>query len=487
MKISIPIFLALFASGSLCNISAAVPIPLNPPEFRLIYDYSRRVDITTPAARLHHSIAPYLLDTIENNNPTIATFRNPSADQVLLLLFPSGDFRSAKYARGLGYKSIRGGIAAAPFERISIFTNFYLDEKLSKDPNYTGEKWRGLAGEMENAFIFYGGNNIEILAGRFSSNWGPGNESLILSSTARPMDALSLRIKWHRLFFTSQFGQLQRLISPDSATTFENRFFSAHRLDIKLSENFYLGLFESIIYGGKGRSFEIPYINPLMLFHSVQLNDNVDDNTFFGLDFAFFIKSRHKIYGQLLIDDFQIDHKESSDNEPNELGATLGFHSLNLFGLFDLRGEYLRINNRVYNQFLSRNRYVNRGRLIGNNFGPDGDRWSISFEKWLHPDSRLALGLSYQRKGEGKFNDNWTTPWLSSESDYSETFPTGIVERTLTAQFGFEGYLNKYIFLDSKAGLEHIANFAHTKNDNRSIPFISLRITACLTKAFKIL
>jgi len=480
MKFSILLLFTLLLAGAISDLCATALVPPNIPEFKLMYDYSRREDISTPGSRLEHNIAPYMLNTTGLKNAVAARQERLNAEKVLLYLFPSVDFRAAEYSRGRDYKSARGGFIAAPSEKIYILTDYFLDEKLAKDPDYTGHKWRGFAGEVENAFIFYGGHRVEIMAGRFSSNWGPEGESLILSSTARPMDAVSARLKWGRLFFSSQFGQLQRFASPDSIGAFDNRYFSAHRLDIRLSNNFNVGLFESAIYGGKGRNFEISYINPLMFFHSIQLNDNVDDNTLFGADFTYFIRNRHKIYGQLLIDDYQIDHKESSDNEPNEIGILLGFHSLNIFNFLDLKGEYLRINNRVYNQFLSRNRYVNRGELIGNNFGPDGDRCSLSAEKWLQSENRVSFGVSYRRKGEGRYNDKWRAPWLFSGSDYDEPFPTGVVEKKFAAEFGFEGYPNKYIFVDANAGIEHIVNFAHMENDDRTNPFISIRLSFLL-------
>lgn len=480
MKFLILLLFSLFLAGAISDLYATALVPPNIPEFGLMYDYSRRMDISTPGARLDHNIAPYALDITGMKNAMAASLEHFNTEKALLYLFPSIDLRATKYSRGQGYKSARGGIIASPAEKFYIFTGYYLDEKLAKDSNYTGQKWRGFAGEVENAFLFYGGHRIEIMAGRFSSNWGPESKSLILSSTARPMDALSVRLKWGRLFFASQFGQLQRLSSPDSMDTFDNRYFSAHRLDIRLSNNFNLGLFESIIYGGKGRNFEISYINPLMFFHSVQLNDNVDDNTLFGADFAFFIQNRHKIYGQLLVDDFQIDHKKSSDNEPNEIAILLGFHSLHIFDFFDLKGEYLRIDNRVYNQFLSRNRYANRGELIGNDFGPDGDRWSLIAEKWFQTENRVSLNVSYQRKGSGKYNDKWSAPWLFSGADYDEPFPTGVVEKKFATEFGFEGYPNKYIFVDSKVGVEHIINFAHAEDDDRTNPFVSFRLSFIL-------
>ena len=226
-------------------------------------------------------------------------------------------------------------------------------------------------------------------------------------------------------------------------------------------------------------------MNPFMFFHSVQLNDKVDDNTFFGIDLECFIHDRHKIFGQLLIDDYQIEHKERSDNEPNEIGFLLGLQSLNLFDFFDFRGEYLRINNRVYNQFLSRNRYLNRGRLIGNDFGPDGDRWFLTVEKWLSPGRRVGFNLVYQRKGEGGYNDAWSAPWFE-EIAFKDKFPSGVVEKKVSGALRFEGYLINYLYINAAGGVEHIINLGHIIRDDRSQAFASFRLTFCIGANLKI-
>jgi hypothetical protein len=172
-------------------------------------------------------------------------------------------------------------------------------------------------------------------------------------------------------------------------------------------------------------------LNPLLFFHSVQLNNNSDDNTFLGCDISFYLHNRHKFYGQLLIDDFQIDKKEPGDYEPDEIGYLVGFESISFPGGIDIGLQYCRIANRTYNQIFERNRYLHDGELLGYPLGPDGDQLLLRLAHWFNYDKKGELELEYRRQGIGNVTDPWTQPWLDSPGQYSEPFPTGTVEKFL--------------------------------------------------------
>lgn len=457
---------------------ASVFLPVGPAEYRFIYDAARRSEISGGFYYFNYNIAPYDLAEIQIDHPLSSYRANLNQDNIGAFVLLAEDFRSAKYSRGEGFESIRGGVMARPFERLFIYSSFLLDERTADNPEYSGKKWRGLAGEVETAFMAYSGRNFDILFGRFGSFWGPASQSLVLSSTAKPMDACSFRLRWGKLHFAYQLGKLNRLVGEaDAKGIFENRYFAGHRIDLRLFDNLNIGLFETIIFGGAGRNLEFSYLNPLLFFHAVQLNEDVNDNTFLGLDICYYLGNRYKIFGQILIDDYQIDDKSQGDNEPDEVGFILGFHSLDLFDLFDLNAEYLRITNRTYNQNQKRNIYVNRGELIGHSFGPDGDRVSLSLDKWFEYKRKVSLNLSYQRKGEGRYDDEWNEPWFEVEGDYSEPFPTGVVEKTWSGSLRFAGFINDVVFLDLESGVRGVRDFAHVDGDNRTIPFFSLRFS----------
>lgn len=459
---------------------------MNQPEYRFIYELSRRYETAGVFFDNQHNIAPYDFSRLKLSHPLSGHYEGIDGRHISLFGFLSEDFRTAENQRAEAYESIRGGITARPHERLYLYANFFFDEKKHDDPGYTGKKWRGVAGEVENAFMAYTAGRLDIFLGRYSSFWGPAEQSLIFSSTARPMDAFSFRLRWKKIHFTYQFAKLSRINSPDTGDVFENRYFAGHRLDFRPWKNLQIGLFETVLFGGPGRNVDLTYLNPIMFYHAVQLNEDVDDNTFVGLDVAWYLNRRHKFYGQLMIDDMQVDDEAIGDQEPDEIGYMVGVQSLDVFDLFDIRAEYLKITNRTYNQKQDRNRYDNRGMLIGHEFGCDGDRIGLTMTRRFDNYAKLALDLSYQRRGEGRYDDPWSEPWREYDGDYSEPFPTGVVEKRYKSAVTASGFYHDLIFVRFEGGLEHFENFDNTAGDDRTVPYLDIRLSFIFNHLVKI-
>ncbi len=470
------ILVALLISGA---AQAGVLIPTNFPEYQFIYDYARRLEFTDMALRSENLVQPITSEALAFPYPFQTHFA--AIDVSTLRLFGSLAEESffARQSRARVYESFRGGMSAAPLRNLTIHGEFRIDEKLAKAPDYRGKKWRGFAGEVNTAYLHYKSDRWDITLGRFVSNWGPANRSLVLSSSARPMDALLGRMQWGRFRLSFQMGQLNRLEStlPDSTIQIQNRYFAGHRLDIKLHRNLHLGLFETIIFGGYGRSFDLAYLNPLLFFHSVQLNNNSDDNTFLGCDISFYLHNRHKFYGQLLIDDFQIDKKEPGDYEPDEIGYLVGFESISFPGGIDIGLQYCRIANRTYNQIFERNRYLHDGELLGYPLGPDGDQLLLRLTHWFNYDKKGELELEYRRQGLGRVTDPWTQPWLDSPGQYSEPFPTGTVEKFLRIGLGGAILIRERLFVDFDSGVRIYKNLYHQNGNSRTLPYFGGKLS----------
>ncbi|MBN2227206.1 MAG: hypothetical protein JW763_07555 [candidate division Zixibacteria bacterium] len=467
--------------------SANLLLPINTPEFQFAYDLAHRDEIAKGPDRLEYAVAPYRLLELPAAVPVIHQAHNLHGDRLRMFLLATEDVTSRKYARAEGYEYLRGGVMTTLSPHWSMYVNFLFDEKLADDPDYTGKKWRGLAGEVENAFVAGTYGNVDIIFGRFGVGWGPAAQSLVLSSTACTMDALSVRVRWNRFYFTYQAGKLDgSQIRRDSSTVTINRCFAGHRLDFRAVDQLYIGLFETVIFGGEGRAYEPAYLNPINFYHAWQLNEDTDDNTLLGFDLRYYIGNRHKAYAQMLFDDFQVDDEAQGDQEPNEIGMLCGIQSLDWFGDYDFKIEYVRITNRTYNQSNPYNRYLNRDNLIGHPFGCDGERVDFTCTRWLAPTRRARLELSYQRRGEGRVDDVWTEPWMDIEGEYNEPFPTGTVETTYSGALSFSGFVRSFAYVDLTAGIERIENYGHIQNDHRTVPFVNSRLTVLLSTILRL-
>jgi hypothetical protein len=330
-------------------------------------------------------------------------------------------------------------------------TRYMVDENLAKDSEYGGKVWRGFAGDAAQAYLAFDLPYFKMLLGRERVAWGQKSTGgLILSESAFPLDMLEIQGGWGVFQGSSFIAFLSSIQTADASGELvrENRYISGHRISLDLLSKVQLGLSETVVYGGENRQVEAYYLNPLLWYHGAQLNEKKDDNTFFAFDFNLRPKRDMVLYGELLIDDLQLESKSQSDKEPNELAYFGGLSVLDPFGLraTEINLEYMRINNWTYNQVEERNRYLNRKRLLGNPLGPDTDRIRVSFSRWLRKGLKSTLSYQRTRSGEGSVNAPWSQPWMSAQGEYRERFPSGVVETEdnlgLTLQCRYSGALS---------------------------------------------
>ncbi|MCP4569532.1 MAG: capsule assembly Wzi family protein, partial [FCB group bacterium] len=406
--------------------TAAVIIPLGHSPFDFEYERFYRAGVAAQGFDYLPSTGPFLLNQVEEifnikDNPAIDLLEINNTSSLRLLGIGSERYVTARHRQGDDLPVIRAGYTARLSRYFSLLALVSMDRGKAIDPEYTGKKYRGLAGEVETAGLFFQNDDLHLALGRFRTFWGPQKTNLLLSHTAEPLDQLSARYEKGRLILNFLFARLDGS-HPNAADSLrfpgrsfsDNRYLAGHRLDIRFHKRFRAGFFETVLFGGEGRPPELYYLNPLQFFHSAQLNENEDDNTILGFDFTALLGKGASAYGQILIDDFQIDDASQGDQEPNEMAYMLGLFKTGRVGTFlpDLKIEYVRIANRTYHQADPRNRYIYRNKLLGHPLGPDADSLSFKARFWPSDGFFAEIEFAYRRKGEGSIEALWDEPWL---------------------------------------------------------------------------
>lgn len=476
---------------------ANVIYPLGQDLFDFDYDIVYRIGVDNQNFSMIPPVGPFTTEFMQkkipgSRTPSFMMFDKLSSESVRLFGAATEKSSIRRHHRGDDLPLITGGYVYRPGDHFGILTFFNLDRAKAVDPDYTGKKYRGLAGDLETAAMFFNKGRISITLGRQRVFWGPQPVNLLISKTAQPLDLLNGSYNHGRISMNFIFARLDTS-RPDSLdlerypkrSFKDNRYLAAHRLDIRFHRRFRLGLFETIIYGGEGRPPEIYYLNPLQFFHSAQLNEYVDDNTTLGFDFTFLFGKGISGYGQVLVDDFQIDNKQQGDQEPDEIGLMFGLFKTGKIGSFipDFKAEYVRLTNRTYHQRDPRNRYLFRNKLIGHPLGPDADSVSIKARFWPSSSFYTEIEFASRRRGEGSIYNFWDEPWLDAEGKYSEPFPTGVVEKSFLIALRAKGYLpfwrytRDHIFISIDAGWGKIYDHQNIPGITRTVSHITLALT----------
>jgi hypothetical protein len=330
-----------------------------------------------------------------------------------------------------------------------------IDGSLIDDTTYDGRHSRNFGARMEDAVGFFHTRHLFAYIGRFSENWGPFDRSLILSSNPYSFDKIGLGFRSKRIAFRSFVAQLDDIAGA-------RRFATGHRLDIVFPRGIQLGLSETVVYGNPGQHIDFAYLNPFTLFADAQLNDKKEANENISID-AVWPTRRVITRFQFLIDDFILDGPgdppPNTETSPHRLGWA-GSVTLHDVAVKQSRVEifYSRLGTHTYNVKSKRpwQSYTYRDRGLGWPYN-DGDHVALSLtylgvSSWL-----FETEWSYHRQGQRRLVSH---DFDDSTFVKSPTYPSGVVEKTLTSAWRAL-YQPNYSF-DVQAAV--MFNFIRNKN-----------------------
>lgn len=345
-----------------------------------------------------------------------------------------------------------------PSDKLQIHMRLRVENHGELYSQFNGRKWdEKITGWIDNAAVYYYNQGFFASVGRSAMIWGPEQrDALLLSDNAPQFDRIWLGYEHKAVRFDYFITRLDDVNYNDSLLV---RYISAHRLSFRKRGVFEVGLSEVALYGGHNRPIDWRYLNPFTTYYWEQWNRGSDDNIFFGLDFAIYWPHHSRLFGELMIDDFQIDLK----SEPNQIGYKLGLDVLEPFGLRKLFGKisYTRVNSTVYGQNQPQNLYLYYNKPIGYFGGNDQDRILALTRYHFSSEFDVELEFQFTRKGEGRIekHDRTGVP-------FEDKFPIGVVEKSPSVKvtalwFGqgqFEGRVS--------ARFAHFSNYRNVCGDN---------------------
>ncbi len=272
--------------------------------------------------------------------------------------------------RGL---EIRGGVD----DRIYFYTNF--SDTQARFPNYVNESiqknkaiphngyykdYKSSVFDSNGAYDFNNGQghigflltpHVGLEFGHGRNFIGHGFRSLLLSDFSH--NYLYLKAKWQLWRFTYQnlFAELQATSAQNnpSESLIPRKYMAAHYLGLRLTEKLTAGFFEATIFNRDSSegNFELQYLNPVILYRTVEHLLDSKDNIVVGTDFKWNLLKRFRIYGQFVLDEFKFSELRARNGWwANKFGYQLGGLYIDALGIdhLDLRGEYNTVRPYTY-------------------------------------------------------------------------------------------------------------------------------------------
>ncbi len=246
---------------------------------------------------------------------------------------------------------------------------------------------------------------LSLTVGREALSSGFGYiDKLFLSTNTVPYNYVRADVKYKALEYFFLYGSLK----GDSLglKDIESKFLVTHRITMKFSKAFKIGLFESLIISDS--PFNFTYLNPLSFIRSADYNAGVTqsdkNNAVLGFDLEVKPMANVAFQSTLLIDDLnfstlfsgtQADDRVATDNR---FGIQFGTIWTDAFALPNLTTalEYTRIDPFVYSHRTNKSNYTNWRLPLGHNLGPNSDEIAVKLD--YNVTSRLKLNLLYQHQ-----------------------------------------------------------------------------------------
>jgi hypothetical protein len=165
-------------------------------------------------------------------------------------------------------------------------------------------------------------------------------------------------------------------------------------------------------------------------------------NAFLGVDMSVFYPKGFNFYGELMVDDWQVDHKRKGDLKPNLYAFDLGARASDILGGLGIAGtdaaiQYRMVTNRTYNEYdwASFEKLMLRNYPIANPYGDDYWNLDLSLSQWVDYDWQIGLEIMHLEHGSQNMYGPYTMPWLTDpnitvQTGYHEPFPYGTVQVT---------------------------------------------------------
>jgi len=233
-----------------------------------------------------------------------------------------------------------------------------------------------------------------------------------------------------------------------------HRYFIAHRLLARPGDHSSIALWEGEVAAGPGRTLEPWFANVLNLGLLVEYDQNVQVNSLLGADLETQLAGL-TVFGQVLIDDVQIDRRTQSDSEPPSYGFTLGAQGA--VGGASWTAYYTRVANLTYRTPNPAETVERRSVGLGRNFS-DYDQATLTATLIPAPGLLVSPEVTLVRQGEGDFRLAYPP---SSAYRTTATILSGVVQRTLRAAVSGSYAPDAHLGVKFDAAIHRISNEAH--------------------------
>lgn len=295
---------------------------------------------------------------------------------------------------------------------------------------------------------------------------GDGYRSMLLSDFAN--NYLYFKVNWNvwRFQYQNLFAELSTESDRQSPNDglLPKKYLAAHHLSFNVTPNFNIGLYEAVIFD-RPNHFEFQYLNPIILYRTVEQGLGSPDNVLIGLDAKWNLFRRIQLYGQLIFDEFKFNELTGGNGWwANKYGIQAGAKYINALGVehLDFQAEMNVARPYAYTHYDSIGSYSHYNQPLGHPLGANFREW-IFLARYqpffrLTMEARLINATIGEDTPTMNFGNNILISNNSRVNDYGNKIGQGTKAQLTIAGLDISYQIRHNIFID--------LNFFYRKKDS---------------------
>ena len=238
--------------------------------------------------------------------------------------------------------------------RFPEYVNDFIDRTKSIPAAGFYKKYSSTIFNIDNGYDFANGQailgfnvtkHVGVQFGHGRNFIGNGYRSVLLSDFAT--NYFYLKLNWR----VGKF-QLQNIFAETAGNTaaqipgdnlIDKKYTATHYLGFRPFDKFQIGLFETVVFN-RQQGFELQYLNPIILYRTVEAYIGSPDNVLLGGDMKWNFAKGFQLYGQFILDEFKFDELfiEKRGWWANKYAGQIGLKAIDVAGIesLDIQAEY---------------------------------------------------------------------------------------------------------------------------------------------------
>jgi hypothetical protein len=291
---------------------------------------------------------------------------------------------------------------------------------------------------------------------------GDGHRSLLLSDFSNNYFYLKLNTRIWKINYQNIFAELTQDHANIANDVFKKKYMATHYLSVNVLKNLNIGLFESVIFA-RENAFEVQYLNPLILYRTVEQMLGSPDNVIMGMNWRWDFLNRFSLYGQVLLDEFVFSKVFARKGDPeagwwaNKQGIQAGLKYIDVAGLkgLDLQLEFNTVRPYTYSFRDSTANYTHYNQPLAHPMGANFREFIgiVRYQpiKGLHFRGQLNLATYGLDTLGSNWGGNIHQPYTTYEREFGNVTAQGVKTNLLMGQFTASYMVFHNFFVDLNA------------------------------------